>query len=122
MPHIWIVPERLTILAWTECEELAQSHVKNTRSSTSVQCFVSCSCSFSITIKQYSNPAHWSATTAIAQISDWRLAQGKLIQGKLIQGKLIQGKLIQGKRIQGKLIQRRPGCKGPCEPFAKLPV
>jgi hypothetical protein len=76
---------------------------------------------------QYSNPAHWSATTAIAQISDWRLAQGKLIQGKLIQGKLIQGKLIQGKLIQGKLIQgkliqRRPGCKGPCEPFAKLPV
>jgi hypothetical protein len=56
---------------------------------------------------QYSNPAHWSATTAIAQISDWRLAQGKLIQGKL---------------IQGKLIQRRPGCKGPCEPFAKLAV
>jgi hypothetical protein len=56
---------------------------------------------------QYSNPAHWSATTAIAQISDWKLAQGKLIQGKL---------------IQGKLIQRRRGCKGPSEPFAKLAV
>ena len=71
---------------------------------------------------QYSNPAHWSATTAIAQISDWRLAQGKLAQGKLAQGKLIQGKLIQGKLIQGKLIQRRRGCKGPSEPFAKLAV
>ena len=99
MPHIWIVPEKLTIFAWTECEEMAQSQVKNTRSSTSVQCFVSCSCSysFSIAIKQYSNPAHGSATTAIVEINGWKLAPRKLAQ-------------------------RRRGCKGPCEPFAKFAV
>jgi hypothetical protein len=56
---------------------------------------------------QYSNPAHGSATTAIVEINGWKLAQRKLAQRKL---------------AQGKLIQRRPGCKGPCEPFAKLAV
>ncbi len=67
---------------------------------------------FVLVVVQYSSPAHWSATTAIAQISDWRLAQGKLVQGKLVQGKLVQGKLVQ----------RTRGCKVQSEPFAKLEV
>ena len=83
-----------------ECEELAQSQVKHTRSSTSVQCFVSCS--FSLTIRQYSNPVYGAATTAIVEINGWKLARRKLARRKLA--------------------QRRRGCKGPCEPFAKFAV
>ncbi len=52
---------------------------------------------FVLDVAQYSTPAHWSATTAIAEISGWKLAQRKLVQ-----------------RIRE--------CKGPSEPFAKLEV